>query len=178
MIFRLSALVFPSSFAADAVRYSLIVPASLLARGVRLSLAPRVLCQIYRGLNEMAMHSEGPMHASAYYPAHYFYGRQGVYFPWVYGLSEIDDGPTSEDLNGLPSSYHDSIPSASTGTTFQASAGGKSGTSMGTGIDGPSATSSKMGLTVSGVGEGSCGLGSSCRPNSRTGADARGLNLS
>jgi hypothetical protein len=91
LVFWLSAVVFPSSFDADAVRFSLIVPACQLARGVRLSLAPRVLCQIYRSLNEMVMEPRGPLRAASYYPAHDFYGWLGVYFPWVYGFYETDD---------------------------------------------------------------------------------------
>jgi hypothetical protein len=83
----LSIHVFPSSYGANAVRSSLILPASQLAQGQRLALAPRVLCEIYRGLNEMATAINGPMSIDTYFPAHYL----GLYFPWTFGLERIAD---------------------------------------------------------------------------------------
>lgn len=86
LVFWLSAVVCPSSSYSDAVRHSLIYAASRLASGVRLALAPRVLCDIYRGLEDMTLGKDGPMKTQTYFPAHDLFGWLGLYFPWVYDI--------------------------------------------------------------------------------------------
>lgn len=84
----LSMVTCPSSFSAGACRYSLIVPASRLAQGERLSLAPRVLADIYKGLGELALSEKSPMETDVYFAAHFFFAWLGLYFPWVYKAKE------------------------------------------------------------------------------------------
>ncbi|MGV7988824.1 hypothetical protein PJP10_31110, partial [Mycobacterium kansasii] len=82
----LSVVVLPSSKSADAIRPSLFVVAGAMAEGTKFSLAPPVLCSIYRGFGEIACHVKSPSvgSTSTYMPWYYFLGWLGVYFPWTF----------------------------------------------------------------------------------------------
>lgn len=89
----LSMTVFPSSRLSGRVRNSLIVAACRLASGERLALAPRVLCEIYRGLNQMASSESCPLQKSVSFPAHYLMAWLGSYFPWTFEANNKKEFP-------------------------------------------------------------------------------------
>lgn len=97
----LSLVVFPCSGGSSLVRSSLIVLASELAQRRHLADAPRVLCEIYRGLGEMISHPKGPMSCDNYFPAHFFTAWLGL--PWTFGHSYIAFDPNGEILLRRPS---------------------------------------------------------------------------
>lgn len=79
-------------------RARLIIAACDIAQGRQLALAPRVLCELYRGLGLKASFEKGPLARHLFFPAHYLSAWLGVYFPWTFGLSHIDDVPSGEIL--------------------------------------------------------------------------------
>ena len=46
----------------------------------------------------MASFEKGPLARHLFFPAHYLSAWLGVYFPWTFGLSHIDDVPSGEIL--------------------------------------------------------------------------------
>ena len=78
----LSRFVLP--YGNDVVRPETFYMASLMAEGVRISLAPAVLGYIYHGLNQIALNPKGPGMANPNFPAHYVLGWLGEYIPILY----------------------------------------------------------------------------------------------
>jgi hypothetical protein len=90
LAYWLSLVVLPSSKWSDVVRPTVFVVAGALAEGHRYSLAPPVLCSIYRALGEVATHVKDPTlgASSAHTSWHYITGWLGVYFPWTFEAPE------------------------------------------------------------------------------------------
>ena len=82
------------------VRHSLIFPACQIAKGKRVAIAPRVLCHLYKGLNDMATSDLGLFQSDTYMPAHFLIGWLHLYFPWVSGVEEPSEADTSGILLG------------------------------------------------------------------------------
>ena len=78
----LSRFVLP--YGNDVVRPETFYMASLMAEGVRISLAPAVLGYIYHGLNQIALNPKGPGMANPNFPAHYVLGWLGESFHILY----------------------------------------------------------------------------------------------
>ncbi|KAL6006297.1 hypothetical protein ACLOJK_040343 [Asimina triloba] len=92
----LSIVICPSSSKHGLVRWSCLLLACEMAKGKRFALASRVLCDIYRGLNQAVYCEQGPGSACTYYPAHFLFAWLGFYFPFIYGVNDTmqfpDDG--------------------------------------------------------------------------------------
>jgi hypothetical protein len=88
LAYWLSAVMLPSSKSADGVRVSCFVVAGALANGRQFSLAPPVLCSLYRAFGNIASNKDQPWRGMnvAYCPWHFFCGWLGIYFPWTYGV--------------------------------------------------------------------------------------------
>ena len=85
----LSVVVCPSSARHGLVKWTCLWMACELAIGKQFALAPRVLCDVYKGLNELVYADEGPSGASSYFPAHFLIGWLGFYFPGIYGIEDV-----------------------------------------------------------------------------------------
>ncbi|KAL5980205.1 hypothetical protein ACLOJK_036672 [Asimina triloba] len=89
-----SAMIYPSSLNQGHIRWSYFWVACQIVGEVRFSVAPRVLCDLYRGLNKVVYHERGPGRAVTYYPSHFFFAWLRTYFPFMFRVtnaSQFDD---------------------------------------------------------------------------------------
>ncbi|XP_024177801.1 uncharacterized protein LOC112183675 [Rosa chinensis] len=91
LAFWLSRFVLPSN--SKKIRPETFYMASLMAQGIRVSLAPTVLGYVYHGLGEMATHSAGPGSSNSCLPIHYVIGWLGEYFPYLYSSRSDKEFP-------------------------------------------------------------------------------------
>ena len=90
----LSIVISPSSSTCGLVKWSCLYAACEMATGKRFALVPRVLCDIYKGLNHIVYNEKGPGRATSYFLAHFLLGWLGFYFPQIYGVEEITQFPS------------------------------------------------------------------------------------
>ncbi|KAL6286893.1 hypothetical protein ACE6H2_011283 [Prunus campanulata] len=82
LAFFLSKFALPSR--GSRIRPETFYMASLMAQGVKVSIAPAVLGYIYHGLGETVTCPRGPGTSLACFPIHYVIGWMGEYFPCLY----------------------------------------------------------------------------------------------
>ncbi|XP_058078535.1 uncharacterized protein LOC131226829 [Magnolia sinica] len=90
LAYWLSIVVLQSLKWVNAIRPTVFVVADALTEGHKYSLAPPVLCFIYRALGDVATHVKNLTigASSAHTSWHYFTGWLGVYFPWTFEAPE------------------------------------------------------------------------------------------
>ncbi|KAI5314606.1 hypothetical protein L3X38_043782 [Prunus dulcis] len=93
LAFFLSRFALPSR--GSRIRPETFYMASLMARGIKVSIAPTVLGYIYHGLGETVTCPRGPGTSLACFPVHYVIGWMGEYFPCLYRCHNDIEFPAS-----------------------------------------------------------------------------------